>query len=327
MSIATNGKRLRASRRGFLISGLAAAAGIAHAQASGEAIKWIVPYPAGGVTDQIARLIAQRMSHELGQTIVIENRPGAGTRIGTDAVARAPADGHTLLFTNSNYSFLPITNPHAPVDPIKTLTPVSALTVYGLQIVINNDIPAKTLPEFIAYAKRNPGKLNYGSAGSGSAFHFFGEYLKSLTGTYIVHIPYKSTNEALLAVVRGELAIAFDGAAKPLIDTGRVRLLAVTGGVRDPRFPNTPTAVEAGLKDFVISSWAGLLAPVATPQPVIDRLNRASVTALADPLLQKKLEELGMTPQSGGPGLLANMIHGELALYRGIAAKANLKIE
>lgn len=297
------------------------------AQAQSASMKWIVPYPAGGTTDLVARVIAERMSIDLGQSIVIENRPGAGTRIGTDAVSRSAPDGNTLLFTNTNYSFLPIMNPKAAVDPIKTLAPVSLLSVYGMQVVVSNSTPAKTLTEFIEYAKKNPGKLSYGSAGAGTGTHFFGEYFKSMTGTMIVHIPYKSTGDATKDVARGEIALALDAAAKPLIDSGHVRLLAVTGSRRDPRFPGTPTAVEAGLEGFVLDAWSGLLAPAATPPAVLDRINKAANVAVADAQVRRRLAELGMLPHGGAAELLKKMIDGEITRYQRVAAQANIKLE
>ncbi len=174
---------------------LAVATGLAQAQSN--VIKMVVPFPAGGVTDQAARIVAESMARQLGQTIIIDNRPGAGSRIGIDAVVKAPADGNTLLFTNSSYSILPVVDPKVPFDPLKALVPVGLSATYGLQIVTRKDLPVNTLPEFIAYARKNPGKLSYGSAGIGSGAHFAGEYFKSLTGTYLVHIPYKSTSAAL----------------------------------------------------------------------------------------------------------------------------------
>ncbi len=312
--------------RALLIAGLSAGAGLAQAQ-SAPVMKWIVPYPPGGVTDQVSRFMADRMTKALGQTIVIENRPGAGSRIGTDAVAKGPTDGNTLLFTNSNFSFLVITNPKAPLDPVKALAPVSLLATYGVPIISSNSIPASTLQEFVDYAKKNPGKLSYGSAGIGSAVHFFGEYFKILTGTSMEHVPYKSTSEALTAVVRGELAMAFDATAKPMIDDGRVKLLAVTSRTRDPRFPKTPTALEAGLKDFVLESWQGILAPTGTPQPAIERVTRAANAVLAEPDIQKRYAELGMVTEGGAATQLSKVVNDEIRMYQGIARQAKIQFD
>lgn len=318
------------ARRGLLLAAmgaaLGAAAGSAHAQQN--LIKMVVPFPAGGITDQAARVVAEQMSQRLGQQIIVENRPGAGSRLGIDAVAAAPADGNTLLFTNTSYSILPVVNPKATFDPTKALAPVSLSATYSLQIVTGISVPAATLPEFIAYARKNPGKLSYGSAGMGSGAHFAGEYFKSLTGTYLVHIPYKSTSSALNDVAGGQLDLAFDASAKPLVDGGKVKLLAVTGDKRDPRFPNTPTAAEVGLKPFSkMQSWVGILAPAATPQPVLQKLNKAAAAAIAEPVVQKRLAELGLEPQGGSASRLATAITEEMALYRRIAADSKLRFE
>ena len=319
----------RSTRRWMVLASVAAAACTAslgaHAQAS--VVKVVVPFPAGGVTDLLARLLSEGMSKQLNQTFIVENRPGAGGRIGIDLVAKAPADGSTILFTNSSYSILPVVEPKIAFDPTKALAPVSMISTYGLQMLVRKDLPANNLPEFIDYAKKNPGKLSYGSAGMGSGTHFAGEYFKSLTGTFLVHIPYKSTNGALNDVAGGLLDFAIDGASKPLVDAGKVKLIAVTGSKRDARFPTTPTAAEAGLKDYVMESWAGFLAPPGTPQAAIDRLNRAAAATLQDPAVQKRFAELGMAPEGGPASRMGAVIKDELALYRKMAKDANLKFE
>jgi tripartite-type tricarboxylate transporter receptor subunit TctC len=305
---------------------LGAGPGFAHAQQN--VIKMIVPFPAGGITDQAARIVAEQMSQRLGQPVIVDNRPGAGSRLGIDAVVKAPPDGNTLLFTNTSYSIYQVVNPKAGFDATRALAPVSLSATYSLQIVTSTRVPAATLPEFIAYAKKNPGKLSYGSAGIGSGSHFAGEFFKSLTGTYLVHIPYKSTTGALSDVAGGQLELAFDGSAKPLVDAGRVKLLAVTGDKRDPRFPNTPTAPEAGLKPFaMMQSWVGVLAPPATPQPVLEKLNKAAAAAVADAGVQKRFAQLGLRAQGGPASRLATAIADEVALHRKIAADAKLRFE
>lgn len=301
------------------------AAGLGHAQQ--DVIKMVVPFPAGGVTDQAARIVAEKMGQQLGQTIVIDNRPGAGGRIGTEAVMKAPGDGATLLFTNSSYSILPVVDPKAPYDPLKSLAPISMSATYSLQVVTSTKIPVNTLGEFIAYAKKRPGALSYGSAGVGSGTHFAGEFFKSLTGAFLVHIPYKSTTGALNDVAAGVLDFAIDGAAKPLADSGRVKLLAVTGSKRDPRLPNVPTAAEAGLPPFVLVSWVGVLAPTATPASLVERLNAAANAAVNDPAVQKRFADMGLLAQGGATNRLAQTIEDELKLHQRIAAQAKLKFD
>jgi tripartite-type tricarboxylate transporter receptor subunit TctC len=267
------------------------------------------------------------MGRQLGQVIIIDNKPGAGSRLGVEAVIKAAPDGNTLLFTNTSYSILPVVDPKISFDPAKALAPVSMTATYGLQVVTKKDLPATTLAEFIAYARKNPGKLSYGSAGMGSGSHFAGEYFKSLTGTFLVHIPYRSTAGALNDVAGGQLDVAFDASAKPLVEAGHVKLLAVTGRQRDPRFPATQTAVEAGVTAFVLESWVGLLAPATTPQPVLEKLNKAAAAALADPAVHKRFAELGLRPEGGTSARFADAIRDDLALYRRIAKESKLQFE
>jgi len=299
------------------------------ARAEGPADVWtiVVPYPAGGVTDLAARTLAEKLRPALGQTVIVENRPGGGSRIGIEAVMKAPADGHTLLFTNTSYAILPVVEPTVRIDPEKSLAPVGMLASYGLQMVVASTVPARTLPEFIAYARSHPGKLSYGSSGPGSGVHFAGEFFKSLTGTFLVHIPYRSTSAALNDVAGGVLDMTFDATAKTYADAGKARILAVTGAQRDPRLPDVPTAQESGLKAFVLSSWVGLLAPAGMPATTIARVNAALNSALADPQLRRRLQELGMKAEGGSAERMRQQIRDDGTLYRRIAADAKLRFE
>ncbi len=315
------------TRRSLFRIGLGAccamAAGSAWAQQ--DVIKMVVPFPAGGVTDQAARIVAEKMGQQLGQIVVIENRPGAGGRLGTDAVVKAAGDGATLLFTNSSFSSLPVVS-KIPYDPLKQLAPVSMSATYSLQVVVSLKTPVHSLGEFIAYARQRPGALSYGSAGVGSGTHFAGEFFKSITGTALVHVPYKSTAAALNDVAAGVLDFVIDGAALPMVESGKVRLLAVTGDKRDPRFPDTPTAVEAGLPSFARVSWVGILAPASTPAPLLERLNAAARAAVADPTVQKRFADMGLLAQGGPADHLARTVERELQSYRQIAAETGLKL-
>lgn len=299
----------------------------ASAQGTGDVLTIVVPYPAGGVSDLAARTLAEKLGPALGQTVIVENRPGGGSRIGIEAVMRAPADGRTLLFTNTSYAILPVVEPTVRIDPEKSLAPVGMLASYGLQMAVASKIPARTLPEFIAYARSHPGKLSYGSSGPGSGVHFAGEFFKSLTGTFLVHIPYRSTTAALNDVASGVLDVTFDATAKTYADAGKVRILAVTSAQRDPRLPDVPTAVEAGLKRFELASWVGLLAPAATPPATVARINAALNTALADASLRRRLQELGMKPEGGSAERMRQQLRDDGTLYRRIAADAKLRFE
>ena len=316
-------------RRNRFLIGLAAAlvSLSCAAQTASSTLRLIVPFPAGGVTDLAARALAERLGPALGQTVIVENRPGGGSRIGTDAVMKAVPDGQTLLFTNTSYAILPIVDPAVKYEADKSLVPVGMLASYGLSLVVANALPVKTLPELVAYARSHPGKLSYGSSGPGSGTHFLGEYFKSLTGTFIVHIPYRSTAGALNDVAGGTLDMAFDATAKAYADAGKVRMLAVTGVQRDPRMPGVPTAVEAGLKDFVIVSWVGLLAPVGTPPATLARLNAALNEALAAPALRQRMQEMGLTPEGGDAARMLRQIREDVRLHRQIAERARLRFD
>lgn len=297
------------------------------AQTSAPTLRLVVPFPAGGVTDLAARALAERLGPALGQTVIVENRPGGGSRIGADAVMKAAPDGQTLLFTNTSYAILPIVDPAVKYEADKSLAPVGMLASYGLSLVVANTLPVKTLPELVAHARSHPGKLSYGSSGPGSGTHFLGEYFKSLTGTFIVHIPYRSTAGALNDVAGGTLDMTFDATARAYADAGKVRILAVTGVQRDPRMPGVPTAVEAGLKDFVVVSWVGLLAPVGTPPASVARLNAALNEALAAPALRQRLQEMGLTPEGGDAQRLSSQIREDVRLHRQIARQAGLRFD
>lgn len=292
-----------------------------------EVIRVIVPYAAGGITDIGARVICEQLGQVLGQPVIVENRPGGGTRIGTSAVFAAKPDGNTLLLTNIAYSILPLVDPSVKYDAVTAAAPVGVASVYPIAMVINAALPVKTLREFIDYARKNPGKLSYGSAGPGSGAHLGGELFKALTGTYLVHIPYRSTASALTEVAAGRIDLTFDATAIELAKTGRVRILAVSGTERDPRMPDVPTVAEAGLKGMETASWLGLFAPLGTPAPVIERLNQALSVAVQNEGLKARFRELGMLPRSGPPSLLIDQVRHDTQLYRRVIHEAKLKFE
>jgi len=315
-------------RHRFLIGLAAAVVSLScAAQSAAPVLHLVVPFPAGGVTDLAARSLAERLGPALGQTVIVENRPGGGSRIGTDVVMKAAPDGQTLLFTNTSYAILPIVDPAVKYEAEKSLLPVGMLASYGLSLVVANALPVKSLPELVAYARSHPGKLSYGSSGPGSGTHFLGEYFKWLTGTFIVHIPYRSTSAALNDVAGGTLDMTFDATAKAYGEAGKVRMLAVTGTHRDPRMPGVPIAAEAGLKDFSVVSWVGLLAPVGTPVATVTRLNAALNEALAAPALRQRLQEMGLTPEGGDAARLSRQIGDDVRLHRQIAKQAGLRFD
>jgi tripartite-type tricarboxylate transporter receptor subunit TctC len=317
----------RATARLLVVLTMAAVTTGAAAQAGGSPLRLVVPFPAGGVTDLAARALAEQMGPLLGQTVIVENRPGGGSRIGVEAVRSAPADGRTLLFTNTSYAIIPIVDPAVKYDAEKSLEPVGMLATYSLALAVSSALPVKSLSEFVSYARRHPGKLSYGSSGPGSGTHFLGEYFKSLTGTYIVHIPYRSTSGALNDVAGGTLDMTFDATTKAYADAGKVRLLAVTGLRRDPRLPDVPTAVEAGLKDFVVVSWVGLLAPPGTPAAAVARTNKALNEALASAPLRQRLVEMGLSAEGGDATRMLRQIREDVRLHRAIAERSKLRFD
>lgn len=316
------------ARRGVVLSAalLALGACAAHAQ-SGPVLKFVVPYPAGGVTDVAARILADEMSRTLGQTVIVENRPGGGGRIATAGVAQGPKDASTVLFTNIGFSTLPLVEKNVGFDTFTSFAPVGLVAEYGAVLVVRPGLPVNTLGELVALAKQQPGKLNYGSAGVGSAAHFVGEYLKSLTGTFMVHIPYRSTSAALNDVAGGLLDLTVDANAKPLIDAGKVKAVAVVASQRDPRMPTVPTAAEAGVKGLEFNAWLGLMVPTGTDPRQVEKLNQAMNTALKADNLQKRFADLGLLLRGGAPAKLTEQLRKDAAFYGKVIKDARLKFE
>ena len=291
-------------------------------------IRVIVPYAAGGFSDISSRLLGATMSRVLGQQLVIEPKPGGGGRVGADMIAKAPADGYQILYTTSGtHTYMQITEKALSYDPIKDFTPIALVGNYGLLTVINPSVPARTITEFIAYAKKNPGKLNYASSGLGSGIHFAGELLKDLAGINLLHVPYKGSGPALQDVIAGACQITFDGAAKPFIDAGKVRFLGTTSAQRDPRFPDTPTLQEAGVPGYDLTYWLAVFAPPGLAPDIQARLNAAVNATLADEKYRSQATEMGIVPMGGSPDVLAPLIRAETAKLRKIATDAKLQFE
>jgi tripartite-type tricarboxylate transporter receptor subunit TctC len=301
---------------------LAAGASAAHADGyPNKPIRVIVPYAVGGFSDQSSRIIAEALSQALKQPLVIENRPGGGGRIGVEAVTRMTPDGYQLLLTtNGTHTYMAVTEKSLSYDPIKDFTPVSLIGTYGLLMVTHPSLPARTVGEFIAYAKKNPGKINYASSGPGSGLHFAGEVFKSMAGIDMVHIPYKGSGPGMQDVMAGTCQVIFAGEAKPLIDAGKLRLLGTTSAVRDPRYPNMPTIAEAGLTGYDLTYWVGLFGPRGLPTEVQARLNAAVKTVLTDPNVRKRLSDMGMVVVGSTPEYLLQQIRTETEKLRAIAA-------
>jgi tripartite-type tricarboxylate transporter receptor subunit TctC len=284
-------------------------------------IRVIVPYAPGGFSDQSSRVIALALAEELKQPLVIENRAGGGGRIGVEAVNKMQPDGYSLLLTtNGTHTYMAVTEKSLSYDPIKDFTPISLIGSYGLLMVAHPSVPATTVAEFIAYAKANPGKLNYASSGPGSGLHFAGEVFKSMAGIDMVHVPYKGSGPGMIDVLAGNAHVIFAGEAKPHIDAGKVRLLGTTSAVRDPRYPNSPTIAEGGLAGYNLTYWVGLFGPKGLPPEVAQKLNAAVKKVLAQPALRKHFSDMGLVPVGSSPEYLVDQIRTETERLRAVVA-------
>ncbi len=306
-------------------------AGVSMAQAwPTKSIKLMVPFPPGGSTDIVARIVAQKLSERLGQPIVIENRGGAGGTLGTAATARAAPDGYNLaVASTSTHVVAPGVYTKLDYDPIKDFAPVGLMAVSPYLLVVNPGLPAKTLKELVVLAKNQPGKLNYASAGIGSTTHLAMEMLKSVTGTYMLHIPYSGNGPAGTAVVGGQVEILFGSlpALLPHAKSGRVRALAVGTPKRSPSLPDVPTVSESGYPGFDASLWLAIVAPAGTPQPVIERLNKEIVALIASAETREALDKAGAEPLTGTPADLAAMIRDGIPKYAKVIKAAGVKAE
>jgi len=291
-------------------------------------IRVIVPYAAGGFSDLTSRIVAERIARVLGQPLLIEARPGGGGRIGAEQITKAPNDGYHLLYTtNGTHTFMTVTEKDLSYHPIRDFTPIALVGDYGLQMVVNPAVPATSVSELIAYVKKNPGKVNYASSGVGSGIHFAGELFNVLAGVDMVHVPYKGSGPALQDVIAGVCQITFDGAAKPFIDSGKVRFLGTTSGQRDPRFPDTPTIAEGGVAGFDLTYWTAFFGPAGLSPAIQAQLNAAVNAALADEAVKKRLGEMGLVLVGGSPESLAQRIQGDIEVLRKIARDAKLRLD
>ncbi|MCA3239995.1 MAG: tripartite tricarboxylate transporter substrate binding protein [Rubrivivax sp.] len=314
----------RFNRRQLLSSGLALAglsALPAHAQTpawpAAKPIRLIVNFPAGGSPDAVARAVAGPVSAAIGQQIVVDNRGGAGGIIGADAVAKSPADGYTfLLSSGSAAAIVPLLNNKMPYDAAKDLIPVAAGARLELFLVVRADAPYKTYAEFVAHAKRNPGRLSYGSPGNGTSPHIAGEMLKSQAGIFTVHIPYRGSAAVLQDLLAGSLDYTFDpGIAFSHVRSGRLRLLAVGSVKRTPMFPDAPTLIELGLPGFDAGTTHGFWAPAGTPPEIVDRMNREINRALGTQPVIDVIRSLGAEPQPITPRQFSEVIRADMARY------------
>ncbi|HKQ29513.1 MAG TPA: tripartite tricarboxylate transporter substrate binding protein [Burkholderiales bacterium] len=292
--------------------------------------RMIVPYPPGGSADILARAIGAKVGEGLGQPVVIDNRPGAGTIIGTEATAKSAPDGYTfMLGTVSSHAINPALNPKLPFDPVKDFTPLSLVASIPFAMIVHPSVPAKSVQEFIALAKAKPGQINYSSAGNGTSNHLAGELLKSMAGIDLVHVPYKGSAPALNDLIAGQVSMMFDLVltAAPHIKSGAARGLAVTGSQRSAILPDLPTVAESGLPGYEVSAWFGIFAPAGLPQPVAQRLNAEFVKVMREPDLKQRLASLGADPLTSSPEQFSAYLRSEIEKWAKVVKASGMKLD
>ena len=293
-------------------------------------IRIIVAYTPAGATDILARAVGQKMSETFGQPVVIENRPGANGNIGTDVAAKATPDGHTLLMvTAGTHGINPSLYRKLPWDAVKDFAPVSLVAMVPNIFVVNNSVPAKSIKEFIAYLKANPNKFNYGSPGNGSTAHLSMELFKTMTGTSMQHIPYKGSAGVLTDVMGGQILATMDNMPPylPQVKAGKIRALAVSTTKRSPAVPDVPTVAEAGVPGYNAGAWFGLVAPVGTPKPIIEKLATETQRILKLPDVNERLSALGAEPVGDRPEQFSAHIKSEIAKWAKVIKDANVELQ
>ncbi len=324
--------RLKLALAGACAIGSLGAAPGALAQAGtypDKAVRFVVPYPPGGGTDVIARIVHERFQAALGQTIIIENKGGAGGSVGTDVVAKAAPDGYTVLFTLSSHTINPAIFPKLSYDTTRDFEPVGSVASLPQILVANPQFPANTVAELIALAKAKPGSLSFASVGNGSPGHLAGELFKIRTGTQMTHIPYRGGGPAVTDVMGGQVPLLWVSipAAAQFVKTGKLKALGVSTLKRSAAFPDVPTLQEAGVADFEVDSWYAIFVPAKTPPAIIDKLNRALNAVVGDASIREKLLAQGSEGVGGTPEALGRIVAAELPKWAKLAKDANIKAE
>ena len=313
-----------------MLAAFASGASAAAADFPDRAITMVVPFAAGGSTDVVARIVAQKMSEDLGQQVIVQNVAGAGGNLGAGNVARAEPDGYTILMgTVATHALNPLILKSTPYDPEKDFAPVSLLVVVPNVLVVNPELPAKTVPELIALLKAEPDKYSYASSSNGTPLHLSGELFKSMAGVSMQHIPYKGAGPALNDVIGNQVPIMFDNlpSSSSHIKAGTLRALAVTTAARAPSFPDVPTVAESGIPGYETYTWNALFAPAKTPNEVVMRLNASANKALKDPAVAERMKEFSATIVGSTPDELAAHVKAELAKWGPVVKGANIQME
>lgn len=291
-------------------------------------VKWVVPYPPAGTTDVLARIMAQWLSEKMGQQFIVDNKPGGGNNIGTEYVITAPPDGYTMLLVNPANGINATLYKDLKFNFVRDIAPVAGIVRTPNVMVVTPSLPAKTVAEFIAYCKANPGKINMASSGSGTSVHLSGELFKSMTGCNMVHVPYKGAGPALTDLIGGQVQVIFDNLPSSAghIKGGRIRALAVTSAQRDPSIPDVPTVAET-VPGYEATAWFGIGMPKGTPKEIIEKVNAEVNRALADPKMKERLAELGGKPIPGTPEDFGKVIASETEKWAKVVNESGAKVE
>jgi tripartite-type tricarboxylate transporter receptor subunit TctC len=308
---------------------LPAAQALAQKSYPNKAIRMIVPFAPGGSNDIMGRLVAAKLTESMGQQVVVDNRPGASGIVGTDLAAKAAPDGYTVLVMSLTFTVNPSIRSKLPYDTEKDLVPVTLIASAPLILVVHPSLPVKSVKEFIAYAKANPGKLNFGSGGPGSTPHLAGEMLKTMAGLEMTHVPYKGGGPALADLLGGQIQLMLENipSTLPFVKSGKLRVLAVTSKKRSPTVPDVPTLDEAALKGYELTGWNGLFVPRGTPRAIVNQLHAETVKALAAPDVKERLAAMSAEPGGESPEKFAVFIKAEIGKWAKIAKEAGLKVE
>ena len=313
---------------------LAVACALCAQHAAGQAyptkpIRMLVPYAPGGTTDFAARILGPKLTESLGQPVVVDNRPGAGTTIGVDAAAKANPDGYTIVMVDTGFAISPGIYEKLPYDSERDFTAVTEVIRVSNWLVVNPSVPAKSVKELVALARAKPGAVKYGSGGVGSPFHMAGEQFRLASKADIIHVPYKGGGPAIAALVGGEVTYAFPtmAVALPLVTSGKLRALAVVAPKRVTVLPEVPTIAEAGMPEVTLTSWYGVLAPAKTPKPLIDRLHAEIVQAIKTPDVAKRFSSQSAEVVGSSPQEFGKLIRTEIATWRAVAKAGNIKAD
>ena len=311
-----------------LVAAVTAGPAFAQSDYPNKPVKWIVPYPPGGTTDVLARLIAAWLTEKMGQTFIIENKPGGGNNIGTELAIKSPADGYTMLLVNPAHGINATLYTNLNFNVLNDVAPVAGLAHSPNVMEVTPSFPAKTVKEFIDYCKANPGKINWASSGNGTSVHMSGEMFKMMTGCNMLHIPYKGAGPALIDLISGKVDVMFDNLPSSInhIKAGKLRALAVTTTYQEPSLPGIPTVAET-VPGYEAVAWFGIGMPKGTPRPIIDKVNAEVNRALADPGMQKKLADLGGKPMPGTPEDFGREMAKQTAIWEKVVKASGAKAD